>query len=162
MKVVRDGSQTTTSFIDIRDMVNNVRDRGLLDIALHPDFENNPYVYLLFTYDPPEVFDNVGHALAGPDRAGNRAGRLIRVTADAATNYTTAVAGSEVVLLGTNSTWNNFNGFVNSTNDFTEPPAGIRSNGANIRDFIASDSESHTVGAIEFSLDGSLLSLIHI
>lgn len=154
--VSRDGSSNPTTFVDISAQVNNVRDRGLLDIAIHPDFENNPYVYLLFTYDPPEVFDNVGDALAGPDQKGNRAGRLIRVTANAATNYTTAIAGSEVVLLGTNSTWGNFNAFANSTFDFDEPPAGIRSNGTNIQDFIASDSESHTVGAVEFGTDGSL------
>lgn len=156
VKVRRDGNLRSTPFIDIRDQVNNVRDRGLLDIAIHPDFENNPYVYLLFTYDPPEVFSNTGNTLARPDGQGNRAGRLIRVTADASTGYTTAIAGSEVVLLGKNSTWNNFNAFVNSTNDFNEPPAGIRADGSNIQDFIASDSESHTVGAVEFGLDGSL------
>ena len=154
--VSRDGSASTNLFIDISDQVNGVRDRGLLDIAIHPDFENNPYVYLLFTYDPPEVFNNVGDPLAGPDQEGNRAGRLIRVTADASTNYTTAVAGSEVILLGRNSTWENFNGFVNSTFDFNEPPAGILSDGSNLQDFIASDSESHTVGAVEFGIDGSL------
>ena len=156
VKVVRDGTLRSTPFIDIRNIVNNVRDRGLLDIAIHPDFENNPYVYLLFTYDPPEVFQNASDPLAGPDRTGNRAGRLIRVTANAANGYTTAIAGSEVVLLGTNSTWDNFNAFVNSTDDFNEPPAGINANGSNLRDFINSDSESHTIGAVEFGIDGSL------
>jgi glucose/arabinose dehydrogenase len=154
--VVRDGQRQATPFIDIRNQVNGTRDRGLLDIAVHPDFANNPYVYLLFTYDPPEVYQNAAHPLAGPDRNGNRAGRLIRVTANAATNYTTAVAGSEVVLLGTNSTWNNFNGFVNSTTNFSEPPAGILPDGTNVRDFIATDSESHTIGSVEFAADGSL------
>ena len=151
---VHEGVRESTPFIDIRNMVNNVRDRGLLDIAVHPDFENNPYVYLLFTYDPPEVFDNSG--LAGPDGVGNRAGRLIRVTADASNDYRTAVAGSEVILLGENSTWDNFNGFVNSTSNFNEPPAGINPDGSNIQDFIASDSSSHTIGGIEFGLDGNL------
>lgn len=156
VRVVRDGQLQSTPFVDISAQVNDVRDRGLLDIAVHPDFENNPYIYLLFTYDPPEVFENVGDPLAGPDRTGNRAGRLIRVTADANNQYRTAVANSEVVLLGSNSTWNNFNAFVNSTSDFNEPPAGIRSDGTNIRDFIASDSESHTVGALAFGNDGNL------
>jgi glucose/arabinose dehydrogenase len=156
VKVVRDGQLQSTPFIDISAQVNNVRDRGLLDIAIHPDFENNPYVYLLFTYDPPEVFNNVGNSLAGPDRPGNRAGRLIRVTANTGNQYRTAVGGSEEVLLGKASTWNNFNAFANSTNDFNEPPAGIRSNGTNIKDFIASDSESHTVGALAFGNDGNL------
>lgn len=156
VRVARDGNLLSTPFIDISDIVNGTRDRGLLDIELHPDFENNPYMYLLFTYDPPEVFLNTNDELARPDGNGNRAGRLIRVTADVNNDYLTAVAGSEVVLLGSNSTWDNFNGFVNSTNDFEEPPAGILADGTNIRDFVASDSESHTVGALAFGNDGNL------
>jgi glucose/arabinose dehydrogenase len=154
--VVRDELRLAAPFIDISAQVNGTRDRGLLDIAIHPDFENSPYVYLLFAYDPPEVYQNASHPLAGPDRNGNRAGRLIRVTADAATNYTTAVSGSEVVLLGSNSVWSNFNAFVNSTSDFNEAPAGILPDGTNIQDFIATDSESHTVGSVEFGPDGAL------
>ncbi|MEM6777717.1 MAG: PQQ-dependent sugar dehydrogenase [Planctomycetota bacterium] len=154
VRVVQNGVLEATPFIDISDIVNGTRDRGLLDIAVHPNFENTPYVYLLFTYDPPEVFQNSG--LAGPDGSGNRAGRLMRVTADAANDYKTAIAGSEVVILGTNSTWDNFNGFVNSTNDFDEPPAGINPDGTNVRDFVASDSESHTIGGVEFGIDGNL------
>ena len=150
------GNVNTTPFIDISAMVNGTRDRGLLDIAVHPDFVNNPYVYLLFTYDPPEVFHQAAGTLAGPDGKGNRAGRLIRVTADVADDYETAVAGSEVVLLGTNSTWDNFNGFANSTNNFNEPPAGENPDGTYLRDFINSDSESHSVGGLAFAPDGSL------
>lgn len=151
---VVNGVQQAQPFIDISSMVNGVRDRGLLDIEVHPDFANNPYVYLLFTYDPPQVNSNTG--LAGPDGIGNRAGRLIRVTANAATGYRTAIPGSEVVLLGKNSTWNNFNAFVNSTNNFSEKPAGINPDGTNVQDFIASDSESHTVGSLAFGTDGNL------
>ncbi len=156
VKVFENGALNSTPFIDISDQVNGERDRGLLDIAVHPDFQNTPYIYLLFTYDPPEVFENQGDNLAKPDGRGNRAGRLIRVTADAATNFTTAIPGSEVVLLGTNSTWDNFNGFANSTFDFTEPPAGILPDGTNVQDFLAADSESHTVGSVEFGPDGLL------
>ncbi|NND96321.1 MAG: hypothetical protein HKN47_03205, partial [Pirellulaceae bacterium] len=79
VKVVRDGNQLTTPVIDISNVVNNVADRGLLDIAIHPDLQNNPYLYLLYAYDPPEVYDNQGDAFAGPDKRGNRAGRLMRV-----------------------------------------------------------------------------------
>lgn len=150
------GSVSGTPFVDISRIVNDTRDRGLLDIAIHPDFPNQPYVYVLFTHDPPEVFSQAAGTLAGPDGNGNRAGQLIRVTADAATGYRTAVAGSEVVLLGTNSTWNNFNGFANSTNDFAERPAGELPGGGYLRDFINSDSESHTVGSLAFGTDGAL------
>lgn len=151
-----DGDVGATPFIDISDIVNDVRDRGLLGIAVHPDFANHPYVYLLYTYDPPEVFNQPVGTLAGPDGEGNRAGRLMRVTADASDGFLTAIAGSEVILLGTNSTWDNFNGFANSTTDFDEPPAGELPDGSYLRDFIPSDSESHTVGGLAFAPDGSL------
>lgn len=154
VKVISNGIRS--NLIDLRDEVNGTRDRGLTDIELHPDLANNPYIYLLYTYDPPEVFNNSGHPLAGPDQNGNRAGRLERFTLDASTNYTTVNPNSGVVILGTNSTWNNFNGFVNSTVDFNEAPAGILPDGTNLRDFIASDSESHTVGSLAFGDDGSL------
>ncbi|MFK7818047.1 MAG: Calx-beta domain-containing protein [Planctomycetaceae bacterium] len=156
IKVVRNGNLQSTPFIDISGQVNNNSDRGLIDIAVHPDFAANPYVYLLYTYDPPETNNFTESETAQPDGIGNRAGRLMRVTANAATNYTTIVPGSETVILGQNSTWANFNGFVNSTTDFDEPPAGILANGSNLQDFVASDSLSHTVGAIEFGPDGAL------
>jgi glucose/arabinose dehydrogenase len=156
VRVARDGVLQTANFIDLRTQVNNVSDRGLLDIAIHPDFPTSPYIYLLYTYDPPETQQNSSHALAGPDKPGNRAGRLMRVTANVATNYTTIVAGSETILLGTNSTWSNFNGFINSTYDINAPQAGKNTNGTYIRDFINSDSESHTVGSLAFAIDGSL------
>jgi glucose/arabinose dehydrogenase len=154
--VVRDGVRQTTPFIDISGQVNNNSDRGLLDIAVHPNFPITPFVYLLFTYDPPQVYNNLTDALAGPDKPGNRAGRLVRVTADAATNYTRAVTGSEVILLGSNSLWANFNAFINSTENITAPQGGLNPDGSYIRDFIASDSQSHTVGSLAFSSDGSL------
>ena len=155
IKVSQNGQLLDTPFVDISDRVNGTRDRGLLDIAVHPDFFNgSPYVYALYTYDPPEVFQNTG--LAGEDGNGNRAARLTRITADANNNFATAVPGSEVVILGTNSTWDNFNGFANSTNDFDEPPAGILADGTNLQDFLAADSESHSIGSVEFGPDGAL------
>ncbi|MEO0836137.1 MAG: Calx-beta domain-containing protein, partial [Cyanobacteria bacterium J06642_3] len=155
IKLSQNGQVNNTPFIDLTAQVNGTRDRGLLDIAVHPDFFNgSPYVYALYTYDPPEVFQNTG--LAGADGNGNRAARLTRITADASTNFTTAVPGSEVVILGTNSTWDNFNAFANSTNDFDEAPAGILPDGTNLQDFLAADSESHTIGSVEFGPDGAL------
>ena len=88
-----------TPFIDISAQVNGVRDRGLLGIAVHPDWPTTPHVYLLFTYDPPEVFQNPP-GLSGPDGKGKLASRLIRVTADAADDLETAPPASEVILLG--------------------------------------------------------------
>ena len=154
VRIYENGTLLDTPFIDISAQVNGTRDRGLLDLALHPDFANNPYVYLLFTYDPPEVFNFTGDA--GPDGNNNRASRLIRVTADASNGYRSAIAGSEIVLLGKNSTWDNYNGFVNSTVDLDEPEAGVLPDGSYLQDFLNADSESHTIGAVEFGPDGAL------
>jgi glucose/arabinose dehydrogenase len=44
-----DGSPTT--FADLRTQVHNFWDRGLLGMALHPDFPANPNVYVLYTRD---------------------------------------------------------------------------------------------------------------
>ena len=152
VQIVENGVRLATPFIDISDQVNELR--GLLGIAVHPDFDNNPYVYLAYAYDPPDTFAFTGNA--GPDGAGNRASRLTRVTADASTNFRTAIPGSEVVILGKNSTWENFNPFVNSTVDLDEPPAGILPDGSNLQDFLNADSESHSIGDVRFGLDGAL------
>lgn len=42
---------TPTVFADLRTNVYNAADRGLLGLALHPDFPDDPSVYLLYTYD---------------------------------------------------------------------------------------------------------------
>ena len=159
IKVARDGNTNTSVVLDISDQVNDLQDRGLVDFVLDPNFTSNGYIYLSYTYDPPEVFDNIGNAFAGPDGTGNRAGRISRFTLDASTGFTTAVAGSELVLVGSNSTWDNFNAFTDSTNNFNEPEGG-RVNGEFVRDFINSDSRSHTVGGLAFGVDGNLYASI--
>ena len=155
IKVFQNQTLLTNPFIDLSERVNNTGDRGLLDIAIHPDFYNgSPYIYALYAYDPSEVLQNTG--LAGADGKGNRASRLTRITADPNTNFTTAIPGSEVVILGKNGTWENFNGFVDSTQDFDEAPAGILADGTNLRDFLAADSTAHSIGSVEFGPDGAL------
>ncbi|GFE70574.1 DUF4347 domain-containing protein [Chroococcus sp. FPU101] len=162
VKIFENGALRAAPFIDISRQVNCVRDRGLLSIAVHPEFySGKPYIYLLFTYDPPEVYNtnnvNNPNTLAGPDEIGNRPSRLLRVTADPSTNYTTALANSEVVLLGANSTWaNTSRPDLDSTSDISIPPSGITSTGVNIRDYLATDSQGHSNGMVRFAPDGSL------
>ncbi|MEH2167747.1 MAG: PA14 domain-containing protein [Nostoc sp.] len=185
VRVMKNGSLLSTAFTDISKEVNDTRDRGLLGIAVHPDFGKSPngnnYVYLLYTYDPPETSvnnsnNNPNSTLDDPDQNGNRTARLSRFTADPNTNYTTAIAGSEVVLLGTNGTWANISHpDGNSTNvSLGYAPSGILNKDTgkpftslqdylnnldkvqNVQNFIANDSESHSVGSVRFGTDGSL------
>ena len=160
VKVLKNGSLQSTNFIDLSDEVNGTRDRGLLGIAVHPDFSSGkPFVYLGYTYDPPEA-DRTGRTanlLDDADGKGNRPSRVVRVTAEQRNGNWVAKAGSKVVILGKNSTWANTNGTGgNSTSDLTIPPSGIRPNGSNINDYLTTDSESHTIGQLRFGKDGSL------
>ncbi|NJL22671.1 MAG: PQQ-dependent sugar dehydrogenase [Leptolyngbyaceae cyanobacterium SM1_3_5] len=110
------------------------------------------------------------------------------MTANPATNFTTALPNSEVVLLGNNSLWQyTSHPQIDSTIDFSILPSGVantsnitvpaaliedpdsanlghdyqatdtdfdRNN--NIRDYLAGDSTSHSIGQVRFGLDGSL------
>jgi glucose/arabinose dehydrogenase len=45
------GDTTATVFADLRTNVHNFWDRGLLGMALAPNFPTDPYVYVLYTHD---------------------------------------------------------------------------------------------------------------
>ncbi|MBL8098101.1 MAG: PQQ-dependent sugar dehydrogenase [Anaerolineales bacterium] len=144
VRVFENGVLLPTLFIDLTNEVNNYWDRGLLGIALHPDFPTTPYVYLLYTYDPPEAVD---------DGTGARVARLMRVSANP-NNTNVYLPGSEVILLGTNSTYQN----IGNPNSSGNPnPASCYQNNAHIQDCIAADSPTHTIGTVTFGIDGSLL-----
>jgi len=66
--------------------VNTQTDRGLLGIALHPNFPGTPYVYLAYTTNliPPS-----------PINSYSRIHRITRMTA----NGDVAIAGSEIILV---------------------------------------------------------------
>ena len=149
-----DGSLESQPFIDIRDRVNSgPRDRGLIGLAVHPDFANNPYVYLSYSYDPPQVFGNTG--AGGPDGNGARVARIVRVTANSATNFSTANPNSEVVLVGKNSTYENI-GTPNRRPELNDPYSCTDASGNPIDDCIGNDETSHSIGDLEFGPDGYL------
>ncbi|MBF2085060.1 DUF4347 domain-containing protein [Thermoleptolyngbya sp. C42_A2020_037] len=178
VRVVDNGILRATPLINISSQVNDTRDRGLLGIAVHPDFPNTPYVYLLYTFDPPETAGRSG--LSGRDGEGNRPSRLVRVTV----NPTTMIAdpNSLMVLLGSNSLWQyTSRPDVDSNGDRSIPPSGIVNGttitapseliefgtqdndpdrpglqNGNIRDYLATDSNSHTIGQVVFGPDGYL------
>jgi hypothetical protein len=52
IKVYNDlADQTPDTFADLRTNVHDFWDRGLLGLALHPNFPATPYVYVLYAYD---------------------------------------------------------------------------------------------------------------
>jgi glucose/arabinose dehydrogenase/PKD repeat protein len=98
IKVFDDLSDDTPTVIaDLRENVFNFWDRGLLGMALHPDFPALPYLYVLYAYDfdpaHPDDFPRWGDATSFddscPDPPGANTqgcvvtGRLSRLTVDA-------------------------------------------------------------------------------
>jgi Glucose / Sorbosone dehydrogenase/PA14 domain/Calx-beta domain len=164
------GVVSTTPFLDISAKVNKANDRGLVGMAVDPDFYNGkPFIYLSYTYDPPEAQAGAVGSNEGLDGSGNRPSRIVRVKADATKGYKEVVANSEEILIGKNSLWKytsnpqlNFTE-PNGNPPFTQPPSGI-ANGTNIiapasdlepgsnniRDYIATDADSHSIGALTF------------
>jgi glucose/arabinose dehydrogenase len=47
------GDTTATVLLDLRTQVYNQHDRGLMSIALAPDFPNDPHLYVLYVLDAP-------------------------------------------------------------------------------------------------------------
>lgn len=126
VRVIKNGALLPTPLITLTD-VNAYGDRGLLGIAVDPQFSLNGYLYLLYTYENTP----------GANVAGTKTGRLVRVTVlgDSADEST------KVVLLGT----------VGGT---AATPSC--ENYAVTDDCIPSDSPSHSVGGLRFGPDGAL------
>jgi glucose/arabinose dehydrogenase len=100
---------TPTTFADLRTEVNDSFDRGILGLAVDPDFPASPYLYVLYTYDhilgaPANEVPKWGKEGQSGDGCDEKpsgtgvdacpvSGRLVRMTADAASGYEKAVNG---------------------------------------------------------------------
>jgi glucose/arabinose dehydrogenase/chitodextrinase len=150
VRVYRNGALLATPFVDISSQVGNRHDRGLLGIAVHPQFPDPPYVYLLYTHDPPGV---------AADAEGARVAQLLRVEADPAFDHDRArtTPDGRVVLVGTQSTLAHIGNPTNGR-DHARPSCmtGFSMAGAPVHDCIPSDENSHTIGSVVFAPDGSL------
>jgi glucose/arabinose dehydrogenase len=91
---------TPTTFADLRTNVDDYWDRGLLGLALPPQFPTDPYVYVLYTYDAPiggtaPVWSDACPTPPGPTTNGCVvSGRLSRLQAAGNT-----MTGAEQVLI---------------------------------------------------------------
>ena len=126
VRIFKNGALLPAPFINIGSQVNQFLDRGMLGLALHPNFAENGHVYLLFTREEG----------GNPSSDAPKVSRLIRVTADPS-NLDVALPGSEVIILGAVGT----------------PPCSAQPPGA---DCIPSDSNTHSIGTLRFARDGTL------
>jgi glucose/arabinose dehydrogenase len=126
VRIIKNGALLATSFVDLRPRVNQFLDRGLIGLALDPNFSSNGFIYLTY------VFENGGD----PENDDPKTQRLVRVQANPA-NPDVALAGSETILLGSIST----------------PPCSNFPEGS---DCIPSDIGAHTIDHLHFASDGTL------
>ncbi len=144
VRVFHQGALQAEPFINLSDEVNSSADRGLMAVAVHPRFPSQPYVYLAYTYDPPET--------ANYPAEGARVSRILRVEADR-NNPNIHKSGSGVVILGTNST---FEHIGNPEQGDAEPFSCFAADGAFVKDCVPSEGTGHTVNFMKFARDGSL------
>ena len=171
VSVVRDGEVLPTPLLDIRDITNFVQDRGLMSIAVHPDVEQNPYLYAAVVIDPPDVDRTERTATTNddPDGRGSRYGQILQFDLDPATGYTTiipgdAIGGAHQILLGgdadsiTDVAFNGIHDYGSSRQTFGDadrfPATGADQPGA---DIIRIDSLSHAPGDLLFDAEGNLI-----
>jgi len=145
VRVVKNGVLQATPFMDISAVVNKVTDRGLLGLAVDPQFPEKPYLYLSYVYDPPG---------AAPDSADPRVIQIARVTADASRDYDVALPGSLTVLVGKQSVLENIapptpDGDPNIP-ERASCMTGLTMDGAPIDDCIPNDYPSHSAGTLLF------------
>jgi glucose/arabinose dehydrogenase len=107
--------ETPDLFKDLRTEVYNHADRGLLGLAIDPEFPTKPYVYALFTYDHVLGEANPPPRWGEPNQTGDEcppgelngaddclvSGRLVRYTAEVtgSPGNLHAVAGAEKALI---------------------------------------------------------------
>lgn len=95
IRVVGDGTVRPTPFLDITGRVDDAgNEQGLLGLAFHPDYADNGYLYVNYTYDPPS---------GGLDRT-----RISRFTVGPDPNV--ADPDSELVLMEYAQPFDNHNG----------------------------------------------------
>jgi PKD repeat protein/glucose/arabinose dehydrogenase len=98
-----DGVRQEAPLLDLSEEVATYGDHGLLGFALHPNFLNNGFFYVLYAvdrhhllyYGTPQYDPNANLIDAAT------IGRITRYTADPATNFTSVIPDSRKVLLGT-------------------------------------------------------------
>ncbi|HEY8172313.1 MAG TPA: PQQ-dependent sugar dehydrogenase [Dehalococcoidia bacterium] len=128
IKIFKAGSLLATNYYTVAN-VNDYHDRGLLGLALDPNFASNGWVYLSYTYDNNPA-----------DIGGPKTGQVIRVKANSPSGDVANPATMQVLI-----------GSVVGT-----PAKPSCEDWPLDADCIPSDYDSHSVGNLKFGPDGKL------
>ena len=104
--LVENGVKLATPLIDIRDEVANWGDYGMLGFALHPNFQQNGYLYLFYVVDRHHLLNagTPGYDPAANEEFAATIGRITRYTARAGDGFRSVDPASRTVLLGESKT----------------------------------------------------------
>lgn len=96
------GNKLANPLLDIHDEVGNWRDHGMGGFALDPNFRTNGYFYVYYTLDRHHLkfFGTPSYNPGNDEYFTATIARLTRYTANSATNFTTLIPNSRLVLLG--------------------------------------------------------------
>ena len=94
--------KVNTPLLDISEEVGEWRDHGLLGFALDPNFRTNGYYYTLYAVDLHHLkyFGTPNYSPDSTFALRPAIARITRFTADPATNFTTTLPDSRLVLVG--------------------------------------------------------------
>lgn len=144
VRVLVNNQLVPENFIDISQEVNHAYNRGLVGIAVHPNFPQTPYIYLSFVYQPKEAYNH--------KEGGARLSRVIRVSADPA-NLNKALPDSKVVLVGAGGEFAQ----IGNPDKSDRPPFSCQDeNGKALRDCIPVEGTAHQANMLRFGRDGAL------
>ncbi|MFZ1753612.1 MAG: PQQ-dependent sugar dehydrogenase, partial [Caldilineaceae bacterium] len=143
VRVIDGSGLQSRPWLDISGKVNTYFDRGLDGIAVDPRWPRAPYLYLAYSYEPPEA--------AGHNPEGARVSRVVRVTATG--NLNVGDPASELVLVGKNSTF----AYIGNPDVGDRTPYSCQhADGAYVRDCVPNEGNSHMISQIGFGPDGAL------
>jgi glucose/arabinose dehydrogenase len=127
---VENGVKSSTPFLDIAEEVGGWRDFGLLGFALHPGFQTNGHIYLMYVVDRHHLryFGTANYSASSNQYFNATIGRITRYTARLSDGLRSVDPASRRVLVGESAT----NGFPIL-------------------------HESHGIGTLQFGSDGTLL-----
>jgi VCBS repeat-containing protein len=100
--IVENDVKLSTALIDISEEVGAYDDYGLLGFALHPNFRQNGYIYLLYVVDHHHLtrFGSPGYNPNANEYNHATVGRITRYTARASDNFRSVDPASRTILVG--------------------------------------------------------------
>jgi glucose/arabinose dehydrogenase len=71
LRVIKDGALLATPFVDLTSKIDSQVERGLVGVAVDPDFASNKYVYVYYTATAPALHNRISRFTANGDVAAS-------------------------------------------------------------------------------------------